>query len=374
MWKLSVSAVERLGNIERMCVKNRAQKKQREDLHKTAILIEKDAFNESASKDAYDSACRAFNSENSCCENFGRGSEPLSSGISIGDYKDCRLISSGFSSDVYRCKTVALKVLKQTNNIEPHNPGLEIKILSSLSHPSVIELIKSFRNSESCLVIVFPYHPLTLSDLFSNQAISKNVLRSIFKDIFSGLKYLHEGGIIHRDIKPSNILLATSNGPAILCDFGTAWHPVLSLPFEQSNRKYLEVGSTAYRAPETLFGNRTYDTSLDLWACGTVLAESLRNPPKPLFQSREAHEDGNQLGLILSMFKTLGTPTTESWPEACAFSTPPFDWYREFPVKHWSVILDGVDNLGIDLVSKLVVWESNLRLTAAKALEHAFFQ
>ncbi|POS83634.1 hypothetical protein EPUL_004897 [Erysiphe pulchra] len=364
MWKSSVSAVERLGNIER--IKKRLEKEQKEDSHKTAILIEKDAFNESASRDAYDSTFRALSYENSCCEKVGYRSEPQSSGISIGDYKDCHLISSGFSSDVYRCKTVALKVIRQKNNIEPHNPGLEIEILSSLSHPSVIELIKSFRNSESCLVIVFPYQPLTLCDLFSNQAIPKNVLRSIFRDIFSGLKYLHEGEIIHRDIKPSNILLATDTGPAKLCDFGTSWHPVLSLPFEQPTRKYLEVGSTAYRAPETLFGNRTYDTSLDLWACGTVLAESLRNPPKPLFQSREAHEDGNQLGLILSMFKTLGTPTKESWPEACTFSTPPFEWYKEFPAKHWSVILEGVDNLGIDLVSKLVVWESNLRLTAAK--------
>lgn len=317
-------------------------------------------------QDAYDSACHAFSSENSCSERVGCRSEPQSTKINIGSYKDCHLISSGFSSDVYQCKTVALKVIRQISNIEPHNPGLEIKILSSLSHPSVIKLIKSFRNSESCLVMVFPYHPLTLCDLFSNQAIPKNAARSIFKDIFSGLKYLHEGGIIHRDIKPSNILLATSTGPAILCDFGTSWHPVLSSPFEQPTRKYLEVGSTAYRAPETLFGNRAYDTSLDLWVCGTVLAESLRNPPKPLFQSREAHEDGNQLGLILSMFKTLGTPTKESWPEACAFSTPPFEWYREFPEQQWSMILEGVDNLGIDLVSKLVVWESSLRLTAAK--------
>ncbi|KHJ33292.1 putative cell division protein kinase [Erysiphe necator] len=370
MWKSSVGFAIANSDVSKKAL----EREQREDSHKIAILQERDAFNKSESRDSYDLACKNFSNQNPQCDKINLESEPESPGISIGDYENCHLISSGFSSDVYRCGKAALKVIRQTHNIEPHNPELEIKILSSLSHPSIIKFIKSFRNSENFLVIVFPYQPLALCDLYSDQAIPKTLLRAIFKDIFSGLKYLHDRKIIHRDIKPSNILLASSSGPARICDFGTAWHPVLSLPFEPSSHKFLEVGSTAYRAPETLFGNRAYDTSLDLWACGAVLAESLRNPPKPLFQSREAHEDGNQLCLILSMFKTLGTPTKESWPEACAFSTPPFEWYKEFPKRDWSVILTGVDSLGIDLVSNLVVWESNMRLTAANVLDHAFFQ
>lgn len=267
---------------------------------------------------------------------------------------------------MYRCKTLALKVITKTHNIEPHNPGLEIKILSGLSHPSIIALIKVFYCSVSHPVLVFPYQPFTLTDLTSTSAIPRQHVISIFRNLFSALDYLHNQEIIHRDIKPSNVLLASLTGPALLSDFGTAWHPTLSSSSEPSANKLLEVGTTAYRAPETLFGNRSYDTSLDIWSCGAMLAECLRTPPRPLFQSRETCEEGNQLGLILSMFQTLGTPTKETWPEACKFSTPPFEWYKEFPVRQWKVILEGVDALGVDLVQNLVVWESSLRLTAAK--------
>lgn len=136
----------------------------------------------------------------------------------------------------------------------------------------------------------------------------------------------------------------------------------MSLSSEPANHKVLEVGTTSYRAPETLFGNRSYDTSLDIWASGTMLVECLRTPPTPLFESRESHEDGNQLGLILSIFKTLGTPTKKSWPEAEKFSTPPFEWYTEFPGKKWEELLEGVEEEARELVGKLVRYESCERL------------
>lgn len=34
-----------------------------------------------------------------------------------------------------------------------------------------------------------------------------------------------------------------------------------------------------YRAPELLFGSRRYDVAVDLWSCGTVLAELLTSTP-----------------------------------------------------------------------------------------------
>ncbi len=101
-----------------------------------------------------------------------------------------------------------------------------------------------------------------------------------------------------------------------------------------------------------------------MWAAGTMLAECVRKPPMPLFQSRETHEDGNQLGLILSIFKTLGTPTKESWPEAVQFSTPPFEWYQIFPGRSWVELLPNVEEEWRDLVAGLVCYESGARLTA----------
>lgn len=103
-----------------------------------------------------------------------------------------------------------------------------------------------------------------------------------------------------------------------------------------------------------------------MWAAGTMLVECLRKPPTTLFESRETSEDGNQLGLILSIFKTIGTPTKERWPEAENFSTPPFEWYQEFPGKSWEELLPGVDEDAKGLVEKLVCFESGQRVTAAE--------
>jgi cyclin-dependent kinase len=289
-------------------------------------------------------------------------------GTSIGQYKDCQHAATGLISEVYTTDVVALKVITETRNVEPHNPAREVRILQQLSHPSIVKLIEIFRH-EGRLVMVFPYMPLTIVKLIASNELNLNAIRSHFEDLFSALEYLHEQGIIHRDIKPSNLLLASASGPAYLADFGTTWHPTFSLPDEPASHKVLEVGTGSYRAPETLFGNRCYGTSLDIWAAGTMLAECLRTPPKSLFESRDTSEDGNQLGLILSIFKTLGTPTKHTWPEALLFPTPPFEWYQEFPGHSWEDLLPGISVELRELVSSMICYESGKRVTAKRALE-----
>jgi serine/threonine protein kinase len=269
-------------------------------------------------------------------------------------------------SEVYRSQVVALKVIVETHNVDPHNPGREVKILQKLSHAFIIKLEDSFRDQEGRLAMVFPFMPLTLAKIIGSGAVSDTVTKACFHDLFSALKYLHQQGIIHRDVKPSNLLLASPTGPAYLSDFGTSWDPILSVADEPADHKVLEVGTTCYRAPETLFGNRSYGTSLDIWAAGTMFVECVRKSPKPLFESRDTSEDGNQLGLILSMFKTLGTPTRETWPEAATFTTPPFEWYQTFSGHSWEELLPDSGEEVRGLAKTMVCYESGRRLTAAQ--------
>lgn len=304
-------------------------------------------------------------------------------GITIGTYRNCTHVAQGVTSTVYRSGTHALKVIVAHRNLEPHDPQREASILSELHSmrpppEHIIRLIETFRDRQQQFVLVFPHLPLTLETVLARSASSPSSslaaaepletvqVQCIFRDILRGLAAIHAQGIIHRDIKPSAILLASPTGPAYVADFGTAWHPRLSSAAEPPSGKVLDIGTGAYRAPEVLFANKAYGTPVDMWAVGVMLAEAVTAPPKPPFESRPAHEDGSQLGLILSVFRTLGTPTRATWPEAQQFKVSPFELWTVFPQRSWQVILPNVDAGFRHLVGDLVRFESASRASAAE--------
>ena len=325
-------------------------------------------------KDEYDEICNPPGDAEAPLadlDNVGlEGGEPKT----IGSYSDCRYVAGGVTAEVYRSKSNALKVIVETRDMKPHNPRREAKILESLrGGPGVIPLLEVFHDQNQRLVLVFPFMPVSLAHVMEKVTapLPDPFLRHVFTEFFKGLDFIHSQGIIHRDIKPSAILIEstkafTTKPHVYISDFGTAWHPEFSSSDEPADEKILDVGTSQYRAPEALFGHKSYTTALDLWAAGIVLAECIKPSHKPIFESRPAHEDGSQLGLILSIFKTLGSPTKENWPEAENFKTPPFEFYRSFEGVEggWEGILPTVRKEWRELVKALVKYESAWRVTA----------
>ena len=119
-------------------------------------------------------------------------------------------------------------------------------------------------------------------------------------------------------------------------------------------------------------GSRKYSTPVDIWSCGCIMAEMING--KPLFPGST---DQDQLQKI---FKTLGTPTEQSWPGAKELP----DWKPDF-VRYegdsWKALgkkLDEkqncLDNSGLDLLSKFLQYDPNNRIAARHSLEHPYFK
>ncbi|KAI0756430.1 kinase-like domain-containing protein [Daedaleopsis nitida] len=178
---------------------------------------------------------------------------------------------------------------------QPHDIGKELRILSSLSHSNVIEVLGQSHDSPTHTVHYWmPFVPLHLSDILSSPRFSPHsppglrdgrtdlvpsfllVTKSLVYQILSALAYIHARGIAHRDVKPHNLLM-TREGCIKLVDFGVAWaeeEDDQDLWPEPRGRMCFDVASGPYRAPELLFGTRDYDASaIDLWGMGSLLAE-----------------------------------------------------------------------------------------------------
>ncbi|OAQ90008.1 serine/threonine protein kinase, CMGC group [Purpureocillium lilacinum] len=390
-WKASLSALDRYEVIQtlRASLPPAAQG--------DAVAIEQAAYQGAASREGYNAACDAgvatrskSSSTSPSSPSHDAAPDETSSdhsandrgGTRIGPYTNCTPIAEGVTSQVFRSGSNALKVITTHRNIEPHNPRREAKILGSLSDcPEVITLLDVFHDQAQCMVLRFPYMPLTLAAVIDqggasrggsapSKGLSQRQLGVIFRDVLLALSHIHPMGIIHRDIKPSAILLASPTGPGRLSDFGTAWHPSLSAAVEPPHDKILDIGTGPYRAPEVLFGNKAYDAGVDMWSLGVALAEAATGAPP--FESRPANEDGSQLGLILSVFKTLGTPTPETWPEAQSFKVSPFQLWTVFPQRPWTEIMPGVNDDTRAAVAAMVRFDKE-RVAAAQALELPLF-
>lgn len=91
-----------------------------------------------------------------------------------------------------------------------------------------------------------------------------------FRQLISGVEYLHSRGVAHRDLKPENLLL-DNNDNLKISDFGLA-----TIYRIQSKERLLEkkCGTLPYVAPEALV-RAYYAEPADVWSCGIILVALL---------------------------------------------------------------------------------------------------
>lgn len=265
------------------------------------------------------------------------------------------------------CK-VAIKKIKASifdDEINTKRILREIFILRQVKHEAVIEMLDIIpprsRADFHEYYIVFGRMRTDLQRLIhSSTKLMPSHITYLGYQIFRALKYLHSVEIVHRDLTPSNILV--SQGCEIkICDFG------LSRKLEKAAPMTKHVVTRWYRAPEIMCWDE-YNKPVDLWAAACILTELYLR--KPLFPGDHFV---HQLNLI---FDVIGTPSKE---DQSAITDHTIQYFiQRLPKKEplqWEGILEDTkaDASACDLISKIILFNPQKRLTVTEILAHSFF-
>ncbi|XP_023194676.1 MAP kinase-interacting serine/threonine-protein kinase 1 isoform X1 [Xiphophorus maculatus] len=189
------------------------------------------------------------------------------------------------------------------------------------------------------------------------------ICRSLdMKTIYFGVCFCFSG-IAHRDLKLENILCEYTDrvSPVKICDFDLGSGVKLSSACTPITTPELTTpcGSAEYMAPEVVeaFTDEAsfYDKRCDLWSLGVILYILLSGSPP--FTGHCGTDCGWDRGEACRAC------------QSCLFESIQEGKY-EFPDKDWAHITDGAK----DLISKLLVRDSTLRLSAAQVLQHPWLQ
>lgn len=237
-------------------------------------------------------------------------------------------------------------------------------IVSELLRENLYEFGKYIRESDS-----EPYFTL-------------NRLKKIMHQCLVAVNYIHSLGLIHCDIKPENIVIKSySRCEVKLIDFGSSCFVTDHLT------TYIQ--SRSYRAPEVILGVK-YDTRIDIWSLGAVLAEMYTG--YVLFQNDSI---ATMLARIIGILGPFPDVLMRNQPEAAKYfigaGTVAYEHRQDegyFIIHPKNTNLrarlhitsepsefgDSEDDLFVDFVTKMLELDHRKRWTAVDALSHPWLR
>jgi calcium/calmodulin-dependent protein kinase I len=215
----------------------------------------------------------------------------------------------------------------------------EVEIMGRVDNENCVKLYEMYDSKDYIFLCV---ELCTGGELFDrivsayetdNGSFSEAQAAAVVKQVASGLKYLHTQGIVHRDLKPENLLFQdkTEYSQVKITDFGLAKYT--SGP--QASPMTTACGTPGYVAPEVISGTE-YDSKVDMWSLGVITYVILCGFP-PFYHENHAE-----------LFKAI---------KSCNY---------EFVAPFWDNVSEGAK----DLITKLLVVNPEVRLSAEQVLEH----
>jgi cyclin-dependent kinase len=197
-----------------------------------------------------------------------------------------------------------------------------------------------------------------------NGGIELKFVKSLLFQLLTGVTYCHHHRVLHRDLKPQNLLI-NREGELKLADFG------LARAFGIPVRSYThEVVTLWYRAPDVLLGSRQYSTPIDVWSIGCIFAEMVNGKPSFTGTTEESQ--------LETIFRQLGNPL-DTYPgvtELAGWKAKPeyAQLERKSPRAAEELVANkGLEAAGLDLLTRMLVYDPAKRITAQDAGSHPYF-
>lgn len=252
----------------------------------------------------------------------------------LGDYKifDC-VIGAGGQGNVFTGEhipsndDVAVKCISLTRDSAKLGYKNEVAALTRLyTSKYCIKMIDSFVY-ENTGILVLEQGTCDVLEYYLTKAPTQDKIKNILLSMAKGVQELHSNGIAHMDLKPDNCLLFDDDNTVKLCDFGNSL-------FFKPNVKYLgKRGSPGYVCPEMMTGKAFDPKAADIWA----------------------------LGICFHVLLTGYFPYEETDRES-------------FSIKNFNLNHLENDSLAKKLVSRMLSYDQDHRLTIDEVLAHPYFQ
>lgn len=258
----------------------------------------------------------------------------------------------------------------------------EIRLLHHLRHPNITRLLdidvpRQYKAWDS-VYIVTPLLKMDLKTALKRGRMNTPLLKKrIAYQMLVALEHMHSLGLMHRDIKSGNLLLDDKFNVQ-LCDLGESRFyskaissegepetPILTIEPELTGA----VSTMIQSAPELSLG-ADYDAEVDIWAAGCVISEMIHPQHRYLFDCT------NKQSHVKEIIDVVGYPSQdilEILPASGRWYLKRYKPKSERPPRIAELLGPNADPLSVDLLEQMLKFSPKQRVSAKRALEHAWF-
>jgi len=243
-------------------------------------------------------------------------------------------------------KVVSKCRFKRTADRRAHFESLraEIAVLQGMHHHNIIKFYEVFEDRQNIKIVMELAAGGELFDRIQEKGnYSEKEASDILRQMFKGVKYLHEHKVAHCDLKPDNFVFKEKDSDVIkIIDFGMAKF------VKKRHHFHTLCGTPYYVAPEVI--NEEYAESCDIWSMGVVMFVMLFGYP-PFYADQEEFGRGTDLEIFRQIQKGFNNVTKPGYGAHFPADSPCSDSVK-------------------DLIHKCLNLDPVARITAAEALKH----